>query len=297
VNKSFFPNMDERLQFKELIKDLLDEIAKSERGLTDADLLQIYNVVHGVGYAQYERKTLAVVKEALAKMFADEGLEPDLSELEGAVSESEFMAKAEALMARMRKMKEAEAEATRCAEHGRHGPESAELRAAEEARKRNISSIYKQLARVLHPDLEGDGERQKEKVQLMQELTEAYRQRDLHTLLRLEMQWIENEGGDLDRLTDEKLSVYIEVLQGQVQGLEARHRDLFFHPRYRPIVVVHNGLTKPINGPDKTRELDADIAAMEHSIALLETAKSAGDVRAGVRAFRNTLPTLDKKTR
>src|SRR5439155_24603602 len=128
---------------------------------------------------------------------------------------------AEALMARMRKMKEAEAETARCAENGRHGTDNEELRAMEEARKRNIASIYKQLARVLHPDLERDNERQKEKVQLMQELTEAYRQKDLHTLLRLEMQWIENEGGHLDRLTEEKLSVYVEVLQGQVQGLEA----------------------------------------------------------------------------
>lgn len=56
----------------------------------------------------------------------------------------------------------------------------------------------------------------------MQELTVAYRQNDLHTLLRLEMQWIENEGGDIDRLTEEELGVYNEVLQGQVQGLEQR---------------------------------------------------------------------------
>ena len=44
--------------------------------------------------------------------------------------------------------------------------EDEELRAAEEFRKRSIANIYKQLARVLHPDFERDSERQKEKVQL-----------------------------------------------------------------------------------------------------------------------------------
>src|SRR5262249_17975006 len=56
VNKSFFPNREERLRFKDILKDLLDAIAKDERGLTDADLRDIYTVVHGVGYAQDEQK-------------------------------------------------------------------------------------------------------------------------------------------------------------------------------------------------------------------------------------------------
>jgi hypothetical protein len=282
VNKSFFPNQEERLRFKDILKDLLAAIAKDERGLIDADLRDIYTVVHGVGYARDEQKTLAAVKETLAKMLAEEGLEPDLSDLESAASEAEFMARAEAMMARLRKMKEAEAEAARCAEHGRHGTDDEEERAAEEAQKRNIASIYKQLARVLHPDFECDGERRQQKVQLMQELTEAYRQKDLHTLLRLEMQWIENEGDDLDRLTEEKLSVYIEVLQGQVQGLEARLRDLLFHPRYRPVVVFNNGLAKPLDGPEKSRQLDESVAAMKRSIALMEKAGTAADIRAAV---------------
>ena len=68
-------------------------------------------------------------------------------------------------------MKEAEAEATHCTEHERHTTEDEDGRAADELRKRSIAIIYKQLARVLHPDFERDSERQKKKVQLMQELT------------------------------------------------------------------------------------------------------------------------------
>src|SRR6185436_15024003 len=57
VNKSFFPRRQERLEFKELTQDLLEEIAKNEKGLTDTDLREIYNVVHGSGYLVQERKT------------------------------------------------------------------------------------------------------------------------------------------------------------------------------------------------------------------------------------------------
>ena len=288
VNKSFFPRQQERLEFRELIRQLLDEIANTQRGLTDADLREIYNVVHGVAYAKDERKTLAAVKAALAKMFAEAGIEADFSELESAASEVEFMEKAEGLMARVRKLKEAQEE-DRCAEHGRHATDDEEMHAAEELRKRSIANIYKQLARVLHPDFERDSERQKEKVQLMQELTEAYRQNDLHTLLRLEMQWIENESDNIERLTEEKLGVYNEVLADQVEGLERRLRDLVYQPRYRPIVVFTNGLTRAINGPDKARNLDDNIAAIERHITLMETVQTADDVRAAIGSLRPAL--------
>jgi hypothetical protein len=219
-------------------------------------------------------------------MFAEAGLDADFSELESAVSEADFMAKAEELMARARKMKEVEAEAARCGEHGRHGSDDDEIRAAEEFRKRSVANIYKQLARVLHPDLERDSSRQGEKIQLMQELTEAYRQNDLHTLLRLEMQWIENEGGDIAHLTEEKLHVYNEVLSGQVEGLERRLQGLVFHPRYRPIVVLAFGRTHAIDGPEKARELDDTIAVIEQCVTLMKTAKTAEDVRAAIGSFR-----------
>jgi hypothetical protein len=221
-------------------------------------------------------------------MFADEGIEADLSELDSATSEADFMAKAEELIARVRKMKQAEAEAAHCAEHGHHASDDEQLRAAEELRKRSIANIYKQLARVLHPDLERDSERQKKKVQLMQELTTAYRQNDLHTLLRLEMQWIKNEGDNLDRLTEERLGVYNEVLGAQVEALERRLRDLIFHPRYRSIVVTNQGLTRIINGPDMVRELEFRIVQIEQCITLMESAKTANDVRAAVGPLLGT---------
>src|SRR4030095_12813759 len=81
VNKSFFTNRRELVEFKELTMELLDEISKAEKGLTELDLREIYNAVHGVGYVHHERKTLETVKATLAKMFAEAGVDADFSEL------------------------------------------------------------------------------------------------------------------------------------------------------------------------------------------------------------------------
>jgi hypothetical protein len=87
VNKTFFPRKEERIEFKEFTRELLDEIANWERGLIDDDLREIYNAVHGVGYAKDERKTIAAVKAALAQTLAEAGLDVDFAELESATSE------------------------------------------------------------------------------------------------------------------------------------------------------------------------------------------------------------------
>jgi len=285
-NKTFFERKQDRLEIKERIQEFLNEIAKAEKGLTDADLRGIYDTVHRVGYAEHEQRTLASVKEALAKVFAEAGLEADFSELETVTSEADFMAKAEEISARVRKMKEAEMEEAHCRDAGHHSAEGGNLRAEEALRKRSIATLYKQLVRVLHPDLERDSERQKQKMELMQELTVAFHQNDLHTLLRLEMQWIEKEGGDIDHLTEEKLGVYNEFLARQVDGLEKQLRDQVLHARYRPILVWHNRRAQAMDGPDKVRGLDDSIAALEHAVQLVRAARTPEDVFTAITPLR-----------
>jgi hypothetical protein len=100
------------------------------------------------------------------------------------------------------------------------------------------------------------------------------------------MQWIENEGGNIEDLTEERLGLYNEVLTGQVEGLEKRLRDLALHPRYRPIFVWNNRNAETIHGPDKARELDDRISLIESVVRLVAAAKTADDVRAAIAPFR-----------
>src|SRR5262249_30845738 len=109
----------------------------------------------------------------------------------------------------------------------------------------------------------------------------------LHTLLRLQMQWIEGESGNIDDLTEERLSLYNGVLAGQVEGLEKRLQDMVFHPRYRPIFVWNNRRAETIDGPDKMRELDDSITSIERAVRLIAEAKTSDNVRAAIAPLRS----------
>lgn len=170
---------------------------------------------------------------------------PDLSKFHPGMSEEEMMAEVRRQFLEMNGLAEEDVKALD-EEIGQappppraRKPTAAQRRKAQreaemaEARKRGLSTIYKQLAKILHPDLERDPERRAEKERLMQELTSAYKSGDLHTLLRLELEYIHREQGNLERLGDEKLAVYCEVLAEQVRELEAEYEQVGYEPRYQ----------------------------------------------------------------
>lgn len=107
----------------------------------------------------------------------------------------------------------------------------------EAARKRTMGVIYKQLAKALHPDLEQDPVMRERKHTLMQELTKANREGDLHTLLRLEMDWLTREPGasDLRGVGEDKLGIYAELLEEQIEELQAALREVAYQPRFAAV--------------------------------------------------------------
>jgi hypothetical protein len=108
--------------------------------------------------------------------------------------------------------------------------------AAEELKKKNIGTIYKQLAKLFHPDLEQDEELKIEKVLLMQELTAAYEAKNLHALLTLELKWIHKENDHLESLTEEKLAIYLQILKEQVSDLTFQKQEIIYQPQYAVLV-------------------------------------------------------------
>jgi hypothetical protein len=122
----------------------------------------------------------------------------------------------------------------------------------------------------------------------MQELTVAYRNNDMHTLLRLEMEWIQREEGDIERLTDEKVAIYNQTLKVQVQDLERELNELPYHPRYQPIAVIDGpfGATIRTNGPAEARAMDEVNASMEASIRDLQSKDGLATLKAILRSYR-----------
>ena len=110
------------------------------------------------------------------------------------------------------------------------------LKAEEELKTKSIRSIYITLAKILHPDTETDDEKKLEKEELMKKVTVAYDQKDLTTLLKLEMEWVHKTSEHLEKLTEDKLKIYISTLKQQVMELQNERIQMAYHPRYELII-------------------------------------------------------------
>jgi len=222
-------------------------------------------------------------------MLEDMGIDVDLSGIGPGMNEESFAAKFAEITGQIEEQFEEDREARGKRRKSKKELEKAQrLLKAEELRKKSIATIYRQLARALHPDLESDAELRQRKTLLMQELTTAYRHNDLHTLLRLELEWIQRERTDLDRLTDEKLAIYNDVLKEQADDLRDEIEALPYHPRYAPLVIMDGPLGSVrllVDGAAEAYQLDQVIKEIEASLARLRTDEAIQEVLEAVDEF------------
>jgi hypothetical protein len=281
----------DRQTLREIIREQLDAIIQDDGSIEDADLRALFHRVHGVSYETLERREVDEVRSEMESMFEELGIDIDLSDLRPDMSPESIAAKmAEMSDSFRQKMKDSSNAFP--PPGGRKSKKQLKreerMRQAEEVRKKSIASIYKQLAKALHPDLEQDETVRQRKVALMQVLTTAYHANDLHTLLRLELEWIEREEGNLERLTEEKLAIYNQVLKEQIFELKQQIAELPLHPRYQPIVEMDGPfeVRARTNGAAEARRLDSIIPAMEASLARVQSGGAYHEVRAAIREYR-----------
>lgn len=94
----------------------------------------------------------------------------------------------------------------------------------EEQTLKSIREIYIELVKELHPDRETDENVRQQKEQRMKQLTEAYQAKDLASLLRMQIEWLEESAVRPDAQTDDVLKRYNKVLRSQLQRLEEEYR-------------------------------------------------------------------------
>ena len=105
----------------------------------------------------------------------------------------------------------------------------------EHAKNRDLKSLFKQLAKAFHPDLEPDPLLKEHKKVWMQRLNSAYAADDLREMLQLEMEWLGEEATNLATAGDEKLQVYCMVLKEQITDLKRQTHHLPDEPQYGPL--------------------------------------------------------------
>lgn len=142
------------------------------------------------------------------------------------------------------------------------------LKQINEIKNKSLRSIYIDLVKLLHPDTETNEDAKIEKEELMKQVTVAYENKDLATLLALEMQWINRSSEHLQQLTDEKLALFNKVLKEQIATLKKEQMAQKFHPKYETIEdYKHLKLeSAKLKIKTKEREFKKVIKGLEESI-------------------------------
>jgi len=107
----------------------------------------------------------------------------------------------------------------------------------EEFESKSLKSLYNSLAKILHPDLEQDKLLKVEKEEWMKRLTTAYKNKDLATMIQIEIYWLKE--GKFNPITadEEKFKVYIKFLKERKETLEMEIDYISMHPKYMPILA------------------------------------------------------------
>lgn len=275
---TFFTNRkllstEKREALRKVIITQLSSILKFNEGEPDNELKEIFKATEGISYEEAAKEDFDVMKNEMAEMFEEYGFNMNLDGFDSNMTEEEMIKKMIEMQEQLKEQAGAKQESTFSYKKTKKQLEKEEKeKLMEQARTKNISSIFRQLAKAFHPDLEQDEQLKLEKEHLMKELTVAYDNNDLHTLLKLEISWIQKEENNPDKLSDEKLHIYNEVLREQVRELEDEINLLLQNPRYQPLqkfVMFPHQLTR-INIEREKQQMEETIKDMAQSISVLK---------------------------
>lgn len=271
-NKKLF-SKEKKEALREVIIAQLSNIFKSDGGEPDDELKKIFKSAEGISYEEAAKEDFDTMKNEMAEMFEEYGFEMDFDDMHSNMTEEEIIKKMIEMQEQIKEQAGAKQEKNSSYKKTKKQSEKEEKeKLMEQARTKNISSIYRQLAKAFHPDLEQDEELKLEKEHLMKELTVAYENNDLHTMLKLEISWIQKEENNPDKLSDEKLKIYNEVLKEQVQELEDEVHMILQHPRYKPLqrFAMFPYQLKNINMEREKQQIELTIKDMAQSIGRLK---------------------------
>ncbi|HEX8328424.1 MAG TPA: J domain-containing protein [Hymenobacter sp.] len=148
--------------------------------------------------------------------------------------------------------------------------QEAEAQADQRQLETNAKTIYRQLARTHHPDLERDPEKQAAKTAQMQRITEAYEADDLYTLLQLLA-----ESGPADADSDDVLTRYTRALLQQQVQLKQEMNELKYGPNG---FVTASGKKQELELRQLKRDLRAEAEYVQHIGRLVQEPEGLRDV-------------------
>ncbi|CAN5755313.1 J domain-containing protein [soil metagenome] len=271
-----------RKKEKEKIGFLIGDLAYdliSQHGVEE--LTEIHDRYTEKTHAEYEAEADEMAKGMAHSMFKDIfGLDLDFDNLDDL----------EKVQAQIEQQMEEKQQAHQTRRAGRKKtPAQLEKEAKAKAEMANISKasrrIYTDLVKLLHPDKEQDPTARAWKEEAIKKVTLAYEQDDFFELLRMQMEFIEEQDRGLDLLSEQQLKYYIKMLNDQIRELEDEQfsRTGGFGPG-ADFYYRYCGNPKQMDQKfaREKRELKKELTQLQQDLQELESPKSLREFLKGV---------------
>ncbi len=241
----------------ELCEDLISQHGRE-------DLKPLYNHYSGGDFDEELEEETALQTEMMKSMLEetlgvsiDEG-DIDLEDPEKTFErlQEKFNAQQEAATEKRNKRKKT---AKQQAKEAREQEEQANI-------SKSIQAVYRQLVTALHPDRETDPAEQVRKTGLMQQVTVAYKKKDLLQLLELQLAVEQIDQNNIDALSEDRLKYYNKILAGQLQELKDEISLLETGLKQMAGLAPH----EPISPPRLIRLLSTDIKHLKDELSRLK---------------------------
>ena len=143
-----------------------------------------------------------------------------------------------------------------------------------------VRTLYRDLVKALHPDLEPDETEKIRKTELMKRVTTAYEAGELLTLLRLQLELQRIDQSHLENLAEDQLRYYNKLLKEQVRELDEaifREQELlsgftgkpYYYPP-TPAAMEYDYQLQKKQLEQKIKQLAAEVLAFEHDPAAVK---------------------------
>ncbi|MBM3192186.1 MAG: hypothetical protein FJZ63_06025 [Chlamydiae bacterium] len=254
----------------ELLRKMLLEDVKillRKEGETE-ELQQIFEDLQGVTYQEFSDQIKEAMSEELEELFEDMEEEPCDKD-----SDARFFENMEKLKEFMLGGDEEVFNETKPRKPSKH----------EELQKKGIGTLYKQLVKSFHPDLEGDPLLKQQKEDLMKQATVAYRRQDLYGLLELYHRHIDKKKEYDDRL----LASYNALFKKQIGALKEEIQRLVLDPKYS--VLLGFCMAGPVDLKflkGARKELQSDIKGMKELVQALQQPQGRDILKSLLEDFR-----------
>ncbi len=264
----------ERAKLAMLVLDVCSQLlASDDASDADADVIALHDKYSDASHAELKEEETGFLKDIAETVFGVELNDETTSSPE---------AIRDAMQRKLLEQSDAQRQnAAARAKSAKALAKEAKLAEAAQAATQSVREIYRKLASVLHPDRETDAAERERKTGLMQQVNQAYAEKNLLRLLELQIQIEQIDAASLASMNPLRLGHYNQVLTEQCAQLE-HEIDALLQP------FVHPGSSLPRQGltpQTLDRALDGDAAALRREAQRVEHDLKRLSDRAALKAW------------